>query len=160
MRICLTIAIAMLLVGCETETKSMHGRTAAPPEESSECKGAGSGVNRDDCTILVDVELRAGGCTVVVDRSQDDVDFARGATNKWIVWQINKNPGGYRFSRDGVVFKSDPDSNFTSGKAIANGQIYHWKNRNEAPRSYSYTVKVESRNASIKCEQDPRINNR
>jgi hypothetical protein len=164
------IPIALILFGlasCQSEP-AVHEKTlfGAPPS-APDCRGAGAGSNNADCTIKVDVSEANGGCTVRVQDAQREVAFARGASRKWILWQLDGKPAGYKFASDGVNFndlghrKSDANSNFTNGQAVANDQIYHWKNRNESSDAgdYGYTVRVVNRDGSISCIDDPLIKN-
>jgi hypothetical protein len=128
------------------------------------CRGAaGGGVNREGCTILVNVVPRPGTppCTVGVQSDQDTVAFAPNVRGKWIVWQLDAKPSGYRFPANGIQFKMDPDNNFTGCRPFANGQLFHCRNENvgSGVREYPYAIRIVDRNGAPACHVDPKIVN-
>jgi len=162
MRITYLAPLVLAFAACQSEPR-MHGiHPSAAPEDAPDCKGAGTGSNDKDCTILVNITVTGSNCTVQVNPSQDVVEFDRGASNKWILWQIDAKPAGYKFTRNGVAFKSDPSNNFKNGQSVANGQVFRWKNSNGTGNAgtYNYTVNVQNCDGSIVCMQDPLIRNR
>jgi hypothetical protein len=161
MRKAYALPIVLLVAACHGGPRMNSEHHGAAPEDAPLCKGAGAGGNGNNCTILVTITATGSSCTVQVDRSQDSVEFDRGASNKWILWQLDAKPSGYRFSSDGIAFKSDPSGNFKNGQSVANGQVFRWKNSNGPGNagSYNYTVNVQNRDGSIRCQQDPLIRN-
>lgn len=162
MRLLLLIPVALSILGCESHSLTATVDKDAPSFDAPDCKGSGQGSNSGDCNILVNVTLSGSTCTVAVAANQTSVEFDRGASGKWIVWQIDQNPGGFRFTPKGITFKSDPSGNFKNDKVINAGLGFRWKNSNGAHDTgeYPYTVKVENKAGTIRCEQDPKIVNR
>lgn len=165
MRTVLTALVALFCLGCQQNPKLQMPPTAEMIAAATavRCKGVGSGGNQVDCTIDVDIIETDRTCTVRVPPDQDDVAFERRAGRRLILWQIRANPGGYKFTEDGIAFKRgvDPLGNFTDRGTGPLGQVYHWRNRNSAfdVGSYPYTVKVENAAKNITCWWDPRIIN-
>jgi hypothetical protein len=156
MRIAMMAATVLLLTACQSD-KGLGPHHAGDPVEAPDCRGAGAGVNTDNCTILVNIERATdGSCTVSVQPDQDTVVF-RGVRDKWILWQIDKNPGGYRFANKGIEFKNDSGNNFKNGRAVANGQVFRWKNGGDVG-SYKYWVRVAPK-SGLPCSLDPIIKN-
>ena len=160
MRMPILMALVALIAGCAESPRMAHEK-GEPSFDAPECKGSGQGSNNDDCNIRVNIRLSGSSCSVDVQSSQDIVKFARGTSGKWIVWQIDGNPGGFRFTPQGVGFKSDPQRNFTNDKVINAGTGFRWKNRNGNGDvgEYPYTLRVQNGNGSIHCEKDPRVVN-
>lgn len=156
MRNAVCVAAVLLLAACQGDR--MAGPRHDPdPVDAPDCKGVGAGHNTDNCTILVNIDRAAdGSCTVSVQADQVEVLF-RGVHGKWILWQIDKNPGGYRFSSNGIEFKNDPGNNFKHGRRVANGQVFRWKNGGDVG-SYRYWVRVEPK-SGLPCSLDPVIKN-
>jgi hypothetical protein len=159
MRLLILVALAALIAGCKAPPRGMDAM-GEPSFDAPDCKGSGLGSNDADCNILVNVSVAGSTCTVDVQADQDVVKFARGASDKWIVWQIDRNPGGFRFTSQGIAFKSDPRRNFKNSKVINAGLGFRWKNSNGSHDvgEYPYTIKVENK-AGVRCERDPKIIN-
>jgi hypothetical protein len=161
MRFMLWVVMGGLLAGCASGHRDFETTGSGPSFDAQDCKGKAAGGNREECVILVDVVLTNAGCDVVVHVDQNEVDFDRGASNKWVIWQIDKNPGGYRFAPKGIVFKKQND-NFRNDKSSPNGLGFRWKNRNGSDDAgeYPYTVAVQHLSGKPRCEHDPLIRNR
>jgi len=160
MRLPILLVCVALIAGCDSAPRMAHDKDD-PSFDAPDCKGSGQGSNNGDCNILVNIVLSGSTCTVEVQASQEIVKFDRGASGKWIVWQIDRNPGGFRFTPQGIAFKSDPGRNFKNDKVINAGLGFRWKNSNGAHDAgeYPYTIKVENKAGTIRCEKDPRIVN-
>ena len=164
MRTLLIALFALFCLGCQQNPKLREPPTAEMIAEATavRCKGHGSGGNQVDCTIDVNIIETGAKCSVRVPTDQDEVLFDRKG-RRLILWQIQSHADGYRFTEDGIAFKSglDPLGNFTDGGTGPMGQVYFWRNRNSAfdVGRYPYSVKVENAAKNIKCWWDPRINN-
>jgi hypothetical protein len=162
MRIITSSVIALLLAGCQHAQRDVHAVLDEAPVDAPECKGAGAGSNGNDCTILVNITMVGTTCRVKVQPDQEQIDFDRGARNKWVLWQIDSNPGGFRFTQQGIAFTSDSLGNFKNCNPVQGGLRYHCKNSNNtaAQTDYPYTVNVRNKDGTMQCLQDPFIRNR
>ncbi len=159
--------ICLLCVGCQTGPKSFTAqqiKDATSPLATTLCEGSAEGSNRNHCVILVAVEESASGCRVRVVAKQDSVVFERFVRDRLIVWQLEPQPGGYRFTDDGIRIKRglDPFGNFDVGAPLLNGQFFARVNVNNVfgIGDYPYMVSVENPIKGIRCQQDPVIRNR
>lgn len=159
----LTIAAAVALTACQTDPRHIaDGRP--PPVDAPDCVGQGAGHNNnDDCKILVDVEPAGAGCKITVAAGQDVVVFAQAAKKKWILWRIRAGAGHYKFTAHGIEFKDDDPHapNFDKGKAVHDGAVYRWRNRNEKAGggTYEYGIEVRNTATNVPCGFDPVIKN-
>lgn len=156
----LMIAAAVALAACGADPKL--GTRDAPPDDPPRCKGQGTGTNDADCTIVVDVVPKDGGCMITVGAGLEIVEFEKNAKNKWIVWRLRDGEKDFSFTGRGIEFKNDDpsDPNFIVGNAYQQRKAFHWKNRNKAGGGeYEYGIEVRNLKTNVACGFDPVIKN-
>lgn len=172
MRAFIAAAAALAIAACAEAPKQKPDKdwpdfavapAAVDPDDAPDCRGRSAGSNRDNCTILVNVSVSDSTCTVTVGAGQDAVEFARGASNVWVIWQLDVRPSRYRFaSRDGIKFKNDSRNNFTRCKAFGNDQLFRCRNTNGSGDAgeYDYGINIVDGRGNLVCPGDPKIINR
>lgn len=167
MRTLITLVATLVVVGCaeppKARTETVVLAAAEEPEDGPDCRGRGAGTNRADCTILVNVAVNGSTCTVTVGTGQDAVEFIRGASNVWVLWQLDTRPRGYRFAaREGIKFKNDVNDNFVRCRSFGNGQLFRCRNSNGPgdDGEYEYGINIVDSRGNLACPGDPKIINR
>lgn len=165
MRYLFPIVVTLFLSACQTGPHTASMTNVDALASLPKCQKMDS---ENSCRILVDIEMPDPGtpnnkesCAVKVRTDQEVVGFKRGAKDKWITWEIDQAPkGDFQFTTAGISpkppYKDAWEENFKNG--IAQGRLYKWKNRNEAPGTYEYMVIVVNE-VGVSCKQDPKINN-